>query len=209
MQSVQKKHLITHTIFALMFCCTPIHALDTEQSIGAELDIKGADMRAYFEGPPIERARSVRIVVLIHLAETQAQSHDEIAYFSEKLSDNVFIVPTLGLVPAPDQFAQSWLKEIRCDGHQFRWLPDPDSKGNIVISFAKQHSRSCVVAATDGPSTTRFIDLLLSLEKADCLSQQEFINKTFEDFGGVNGTEYLTDVSDVSKFLSDNQKQIC
>ncbi|MDJ0630507.1 MAG: hypothetical protein QNJ44_19780 [Rhodobacter sp.] len=197
----------------IVFLVTLGFALDagaqsTDRAVEADFNFVGADMRAYFEGPPIERARSVRAVLLVQLSEPELLSHSAIAASAEQLSDNVFVVPLTGLVPQPDETARGWLDAARCDD-TFRWLPDPKAKGNIVLSFARTDSRACAVATTDGRGAVRFVDLLLSLERQDCLGQKDFVKAVFRDLGGRVGTRSLMEVGTMRSILESNRAQSC
>ena len=141
-------------------------------------------------------------------SNAQSEFHVPIAGYAAQLTDNVLVVPLKDLVPVPNDNARDWFRAGRCN-EELVWAAKPQDPGNLVLSFAYRDARACSVARASGRDAVRFLDLMLRLERQDCLSQKGLVRDVFSWLADNSGLETPIDTTDFFRILREAETQNC
>ncbi|MEM5585545.1 hypothetical protein WNZ15_24020 [Roseibium sp. AS2] len=189
----------------------------SQPAIAAEGPFLSAEMRLYFEGPPLASARSTQSIVLIYLPAPASQKssydhqHDAIEQAARRLSTDVQVVPLTDLAPVPGEHAHSWLRAADCHRRP-SILPSEDDPA-LYFSFSGRSNRYCIGVSSSGTQSARLISTLRDLEETDCSYNREFIRKVLGWMEPRSDAQYdgasLLNFADLGEMLRNSARAVC
>lgn len=177
----------------------------------------GFDMRLYFEGPPLETAKSAQSIILIYLPGVRSgqrnynPAHISIAEHASRLSSDVQVVPLKKIVPVPDEHTRNWLRVARCHNRP-SILPSEDMP-LIYFSFAGRSGRYCVGIASTGAQSAELIWTMRDLEETHCSYKDKFKHEILNWMSKKSDAQYdgarLEDFTKLQALLSRSSRKAC